>query len=56
LKDHLADDEYDAIIFAVAHDDFKKMTIKDAKKLLKANGIIYDVKYLFNADEVDGRL
>lgn len=56
LTDHLADDEYDAIIFAVAHDDFKKMTIKDARKLLKANGIIYDVKYLFNADEVDGRL
>jgi len=32
------------------------MTIKDARKLLKAKGIIYDVKYLFNADEVDGRL
>ena len=41
---------------AVAHDEFKKMTIGQIKNFGKDNFILYDVKYIFNNDEVDGRL
>jgi len=47
---------YDAIVIAVAHDEFKQMTIKQIKLLGKDNHVIYDVKYLFEANQVDGRL
>jgi UDP-N-acetyl-D-glucosamine/UDP-N-acetyl-D-galactosamine dehydrogenase len=47
---------YDAIVLAVAHNEFKKMTLKQIKKFGKDSHIIYDVKYLFEADQVDGRL
>jgi len=48
--------KYDAVIMAVAHDEFKKMTIGQIKNFGKDNFILYDVKYIFNNDEVDGRL
>ena len=44
---------FDAIILAVAHDQFKEM---DVKSLLKPNGVIYDVKGVLPRDIVDGRL
>ena len=47
---------YDAVIYAVAHDQFKRGKIKEAQSMIKSNGIIYDVKYLFDFDEVSGRL
>lgn len=47
---------YDAIIIGVAHDQFKAMGIDAIRKLGKSNAIIYDVKYLYPADQVDGRL
>tara|TARA_R110001606_G_scaffold399310_1_gene584785 strand:+ start:112981 stop:114255 length:1275 start_codon:yes stop_codon:yes gene_type:complete len=47
---------YDAIIIGVAHDQFKAMGIDAIRQLGKSNVIIYDVKYLFPADQVDGRL
>ena len=47
---------YDAIIIGVAHEQFKTMGIEAIRKLGKANAIIYDVKYLYPADQVDGRL
>lgn len=48
--------KYDAIILAVAHDEFKKMQITDIKALGKTHAIIYDLKYLFPADQTDARL
>ena len=46
-------DGFDAIILAVAHDQFKEM---DVKSLLKPNGVIYDVKGVLPRDIIDGRL
>ena len=48
--------KYDAIILAVAHDDFKKLTLEQIKSYCKDNHVIYDIKYLLKSDEVDGRL
>ena len=47
---------YDAIILAVAHDQFKEMGIDKIRALGKSDCIVFDVKYLFPADQVDGRL
>jgi UDP-N-acetyl-D-galactosamine dehydrogenase len=47
---------YDAIILAVAHDKFKEMGIDAIRKLAKNTSVIFDIKYLFPADKVDGRL
>lgn len=47
---------YDAVILAVSHDQFKAMGLEKIRALCKSNYVIYDVKYLFDADQVDGRL
>jgi UDP-N-acetyl-D-glucosamine/UDP-N-acetyl-D-galactosamine dehydrogenase len=47
---------YDAIIMAVAHDKFKEMGVDAVRKLAKNTSVIFDIKYLFPADKVDGRL
>ncbi|MDH5179794.1 MAG: Vi polysaccharide biosynthesis UDP-N-acetylglucosamine C-6 dehydrogenase TviB [Gammaproteobacteria bacterium] len=48
--------KYDAIIIAVAHNEFKAMGSKGIRELGKANCILYDVKYVLPKDDVDGRL
>jgi len=48
--------DYDCIILAVSHNEFKAMNINDIRSLGKDNHIVYDIKYLFEKDEVDGRL
>ena len=52
----LAQGEYDAIVLAVSHDQFKELGAKGIRALGKADNIIYDIKYLLSATEVDGRL
>jgi len=47
---------YDAVILAVAHNQFKKLGAKEIKKYGKKNHIIYDIKYILPPSEVDGRL
>jgi len=47
---------YDAIVLAVAHDEFKQMTLNQIKAFGKDSHVIYDIKYLFEACQVDGRL
>ena len=47
---------YDAIVLAVAHDEFKQMTLSQIKVFGKDSHVIYDIKYLFEAYQVDGRL
>jgi len=47
---------YDAIIVAVSHDQFKVLGLEGVKAYAKANHVLYDIKYLFPADGVDGRL
>lgn len=50
------DSNYDAIILAVSHDQFKAMGASAIHNLGKGNHVLYDIKYLLNTDEVDGRL
>ena len=47
---------YDAIIVAVSHDQFKEMGLDGVKALGKTNHVLYDIKYLFPSEGVDGRL
>ena len=47
---------YDAVILAVAHHQFKSLGAEGIRKLGKPNHILYDLKYVFSADESDLRL
>lgn len=47
---------YDAIILAVAHDEFKKLSLDNFYEFGKDKFVLYDVKYLLKTDDVDGRL
>ena len=47
---------YDAIVLAVAHDDFLDLSIDEIRSFGKKNHIIYDLKYVLEKSEVDGRL
>ena len=47
---------YDAVVVAVAHDQFKAMGIAGVRRFCKKNHVIYDIKYVFPRAQVDGRL
>ena len=48
--------KYDVIILAVAHDEFKMLSVEQIRKYGKNNNILFDIKYLFDARQTDGRL
>ncbi len=48
--------KYNAIVLAVAHDEFLKLQIEEVRGFGKDNCVIYDIKYLFNEKDVDGRI
>ena len=47
---------YDAIILAVAHNEFKEIGVQNIRAYGKANSGLYDLKHVLNASEVDLRL
>jgi UDP-N-acetyl-D-glucosamine/UDP-N-acetyl-D-galactosamine dehydrogenase len=47
---------YDAIVVAVGHDAFKAMGARRIRQWAKKVHVLFDVKYLFAADQTDGRL
>lgn len=47
---------YDAVILAVAHDRFRALGASGVRALLRDGGLLYDLKYVFAADEADLRL
>jgi UDP-N-acetyl-D-galactosamine dehydrogenase len=47
---------YDAVVLAVAHKQFREMGINEVRSYAKKPHVLYDIKYVFEADEVDGRL
>jgi len=49
-------DKYDAIVLAVSHSEFVEMGVEKIRGYGKDNHVIYDIKYILTADEVDGRL
>lgn len=48
--------QYDAIILAVAHEQFKAMGATDIRALAKPEHILYDLKYVLEQSESDIRL
>lgn len=56
LTESPKDKHYDAVIITVGHNEIRDMGIDAIRKLCKTEHVIFDVKYLFNKDEVDDRL
>jgi len=52
----LRDGVYDAAVLAVGHKQFREMGIDAVRKACKKKHVIYDIKYVFPANQVDGRL
>lgn len=54
--DLLKQDQYDAIVIAVAHEQFKSMTRRDFDTLAKEKYVLYDLKYVLEQSKSDLRL
>ena len=50
------ENKYDAVVIAVAHNKFKELSIDQIKSYCKENYVLYDIKYLLDSNQVDGRL
>jgi UDP-N-acetyl-D-galactosamine dehydrogenase len=48
--------KYDAVVMGVAHDQFRELGVEGVRALAKERHVLYDIKYVFKASEVDGRL
>jgi UDP-N-acetyl-D-galactosamine dehydrogenase len=47
---------YDAVVIAVAHRQFKAMGAVAMRRLCRRNHVLFDIKYVLPAKDVDGRL
>ncbi len=47
---------YDAVIFAVAHKQFKALSADEIKGMMKSEHVIYDLKYMLDKELADIRL
>jgi UDP-N-acetyl-D-galactosamine dehydrogenase len=47
---------YDAAVVAVGHREFKSLGVAGIRRLCRKRHVLYDIKYVFPAVEVDGRL
>jgi len=56
LLDEVNSNKYDSIVLAVAHDEFKQISLEKIQSFGKNIYVLYDVKYLFKKNETDGRL
>jgi len=52
----LAKGKYDAVVLAVAHKEFRDMGIDAIRGLGRKPHVLYDIKYVFDSSDVDGRL
>ena len=48
--------KYDAIVLAVAHNEFKELGPEAIRQLGSENSVLFDIKYILPAESVDGRL
>ena len=48
--------DYDAILIAVAHEQFRELGIDGVRRLGQPAAVVYDIKGIFPKDAVDGRL
>lgn len=51
-----AENSYDGIILAVAHDQFKVMGVDNIRRLGKNKHVLYDLKYILSTQDADLRL
>ncbi|MBL8890182.1 MAG: Vi polysaccharide biosynthesis UDP-N-acetylglucosamine C-6 dehydrogenase TviB [Planctomycetaceae bacterium] len=51
-----ASGKYDAVIIAVAHQQFKELGLEAIKKYGRRECVVYDIKSLFPRDQIDARL
>jgi len=49
-------DAYDAVVLAVAHDQFRALGAEGARAFGKPHALLYDIKSLYPREEVDARL
>jgi UDP-N-acetyl-D-galactosamine dehydrogenase len=47
---------YDAVVVAVAHREFRELGARGLRALCRRKHIVYDIKSVFPASAVDGRL
>ncbi len=47
---------YDVVVIAVAHDDFKALGAEGIRAFGKETSVLYDIKYILPAEQVDDRL
>jgi UDP-N-acetyl-D-glucosamine/UDP-N-acetyl-D-galactosamine dehydrogenase len=48
--------QYDAVVLAVAHREFKEMGVAKIRRFAKRHHVLYDIKHVFTRADVDGRL
>jgi len=53
VTNQLPSEKYDAVILAVAHKEFEKLSVRD---LTTDKGVVYDVKGFLKSDECDAKL
>jgi UDP-N-acetyl-D-galactosamine dehydrogenase len=56
MIEEISADTYDAIILAVAHNQFKQIGVAGIRVLGKENMVLYDLKYILQINEADLRL
>jgi len=49
-------EHYDAIVLAVAHNEFIELGVDEIRSFGNREHVLYDIKYILSADDVDGRL
>jgi UDP-N-acetyl-D-galactosamine dehydrogenase len=47
---------YDAAVVAVAHRQFRELGARGVRRLCRRKHVLYDIKHVFPAEAVDGRL
>jgi UDP-N-acetyl-D-galactosamine dehydrogenase len=52
----LANNRYDAAVIAVGHREFRSLGADKIHRLCRKNHVLYDIKHVLKATEVDGRL
>jgi UDP-N-acetyl-D-galactosamine dehydrogenase len=48
--------QYDAVILAVAHHEFRQLSVTELRSLRAKNSVVYDIKSILPVAEIDGRL
>jgi len=56
LREPPAENQYDAVILAVAHEEFRVLGAEGARRYGRANALLYDIKSLYPRHSVDARL